>query len=36
MEEIFEELHNDFINSDDFCQFLYELDLYSEVFLSEK
>jgi len=36
MEEIFEEQHNDFIDSDDFYQFLYEMDLYSEVIMSEK
>jgi hypothetical protein len=30
MEDILEEIHNEFINSDDFIKYLYELSQYSE------
>jgi len=30
MEGIFEEIHNEFINSDLYIQYLYELSLYEE------
>lgn len=30
MEDILEQIHNEFINSDDFIKYLYELNQYSE------
>ena len=30
MEDIFEEIHNEFILSDDFIKYLKEIDIYSE------
>ena len=30
MEEIFEQIHNEFILSDDFIKYLKEIDIYSE------
>jgi uncharacterized protein (DUF1919 family) len=35
MEDIFEELHNEFILSDDFIKYLKEIDIYSEKDLVE-
>jgi len=35
MEELFEELHNEFILSDDFITYLKEIDIYSEKYLVE-
>ena len=35
MEDIFEELHNEFILSDDFINYLKEIDIYSEKGLVE-
>ena len=31
MEEVLAELHYEFINSNDYLKYLYELDLYSEL-----
>ena len=35
MEEVFEEQHNEFILSDDFINYLKEIDIYSEKHLVE-
>ncbi len=34
MEDIFEQLHQEFINSEDYIKYLKELDEYSEKFVS--